>query len=84
MNKNLTISLGERWNKFIDDRVEAGRYASASEIIREALRLLEEKEAQSTLQMMRVALIEGEESGRSNPYDPVAELELIIQKLNSR
>ncbi len=41
MNVSLTPEL-ERW---VAERVESGRYTSASEVIREALRLLEEQEA---------------------------------------
>jgi antitoxin ParD1/3/4 len=40
MNVSLTPEL-ESW---VDERVRSGRYASASEVIREALRLLEEQE----------------------------------------
>jgi len=41
MNVSLTPEL-EHW---VDERVRCGRYASASEVIREALRLLEVEEA---------------------------------------
>jgi len=41
MNVSLTPEL-EHW---VDERVRSGRYASASEVIREALRLLEVEEA---------------------------------------
>lgn len=41
MNVSLTPEL-EQW---VDERVRSGRYASASEVIREALRLLEVQEA---------------------------------------
>ena len=41
MNVSLTPEL-EHW---VDERVRSGRYASASEVIREALRLLELEEA---------------------------------------
>ena len=40
MNVSLTPEL-ERW---VAERVESGRYTSASEVIRGALRLLEEQE----------------------------------------
>ena len=48
--KTQTLSLGEHWNNFIEAHVSQGRYASASELVREGLRLLEEKEANSKLE----------------------------------
>lgn len=45
MNKNTSISLGDHFTDFISMKVEEGRYNSASDVIRAALRLLEEHEA---------------------------------------
>ncbi|ODS22487.1 addiction module antitoxin [Candidatus Endobugula sertula] len=67
--KTQTLSLGEHWNGFIDTQVSQGRYASASELVREGLRLLEEKQADSQLEALRKALIEGEESGDAGILD---------------
>jgi antitoxin ParD1/3/4 len=61
--KTQTLSLGEHWNDFINALVTQGRYASASELVRDGLRLLEEKEANSKLEALRQALIDGEDSG---------------------
>jgi len=61
--RTQTVSLGEYWNNLIESLLKTGRYASVSEIMRDSLRLLEEREANSTLQFLRTALIEGEESG---------------------
>ena len=69
MIKTQTLSLGEHWNHFIQDKLDIGRYATASEVVRDALRLLEEKESKATLEMFRFALIEGEESGNSGKLD---------------
>jgi antitoxin ParD1/3/4 len=40
----VNISLTPELEQMVDDRVKSGRYASASEVIREGLRLLEEQE----------------------------------------
>lgn len=61
--RTQTVSLGEHWNNLIDLLLKSGRYASVSEIMRDSLRLLEEREANSKLQAIRTALIEGEKSG---------------------
>lgn len=41
----MNVSLGERWENFVAAAVEEGRYGSASEVVREGLRLVEEREA---------------------------------------
>ena len=47
----MNVSLGTRWEGFVENAVKAGRYASASEVVREGLRLVEEREAK--LQALR-------------------------------
>jgi antitoxin ParD1/3/4 len=41
----MNVSVGERWEKFVETMVKSGRYGSASEVVREGLRLVEEREA---------------------------------------
>lgn len=41
----MNVSVGQRWEKFIEQAVQDGRYGSASEVVREGLRLVEEREA---------------------------------------
>ncbi len=40
----MNVSLTPELEKFVQDKVEGGRYTSASEVVREALRLLEKQE----------------------------------------
>ena len=40
----MNVSLGERWEDFVAAIVGEGRYGSASEVVREGLRLVEERE----------------------------------------
>lgn len=44
----MNVSIGDRWEKFVEQAVRDGRYGSASEIVREGLRLVEEREAKLT------------------------------------
>jgi antitoxin ParD1/3/4 len=41
----MNVSIGPRWEGFVENAVKDGRYGSASEVIREGLRLVEEREA---------------------------------------
>ncbi len=50
----MNVSIGERWQAFVDRAVKDGRYGSASEVVREGLRLVEEREAR--LQALRATL----------------------------
>ena len=47
----MNVSLGSRWEEFVNTIVREGRYGSASEVVREGLRLVEEREAK--LQALR-------------------------------
>lgn len=67
MARNTSVSLGDHFTNFIDERMNTGRYNSASDVVRAGLRLLEEQETQ--LEALRAALIEGELSGEPGPFD---------------
>lgn len=67
MSRSTSVSLGEHFTAFVETQVEQGRYSSASEVVRAALRLLEEQEAKLTA--LRAALIEGEQSGEATSFD---------------
>jgi antitoxin ParD1/3/4 len=67
MSLNTSISLDDHFASFLAREVEAGRYRSASEVVRAGLRLLEDHETQ--MAALRAALIAGEESGQAEPFD---------------
>ena len=64
MPKNTSVTLGEHFEVFINDKVSGGQYASASEVIRAGLRMLEEHDTK--VAAVRQALIDGEQSGRAD------------------
>lgn len=64
-----SYTLGEHFEAFIRKQVEGGRYASASEVLRDALRLLEENEQrrQASLDALRGKIDKGRKSGKPRP-----------------
>ncbi|MFL0952708.1 type II toxin-antitoxin system ParD family antitoxin [Vibrio parahaemolyticus] len=66
MAKNTSITLGDHFDGFITNQIQSGRYGSASEVIRSALRLLETQETK--MNTLRQLLVDGEESGVAD-YD---------------
>lgn len=70
MGKNTSISIGPHFDSFIQNQIDTGRYTSTSEVVRAGLRLLEEQEEK--LKLLRKALIEGEESGWVENFNPTA------------
>lgn len=61
MAKNTSILLGDYFEKFINNQVESGRFSSASEVVRAALRMFEQEESKKTELIKE--LLKGEKSG---------------------
>ena len=61
MPKNTSMTLGDHFDGFIAQQIADGRYASASEVIRAGLRMLEVNEQK--LITLRRMLEDGEKSG---------------------
>lgn len=75
MAKNTSVTLGEHFDKFINQQLNSGRYGSASEVVRAGLRALEDQEIK--IMNLRSMLIDGENSGVADySYDSlVSELD---------
>ena len=78
MAKNTSITLGNHFTRFVEKQLEDGRFASASEVVRAGLRLLEEREAR--VKALQQALIVAEESGEPEPFDSEEFLRLMHEK----
>lgn len=61
MSRNTSVTLGEHFEGFIAQQINGGRFESKSEVIRAAMRLLEEHEKK--VMALNQALAEGEASG---------------------
>jgi antitoxin ParD1/3/4 len=71
----MNVNLGERLDKFVGDLVKSGMYQSQSEVVREGLRLLKDRESlrKMHLQELRKELqigLDQLDRGESVPWDP--------------
>ena len=56
MGRNTTITLGDHFSAFVDDRIKAGRFETTSEAVRAGLRLLEADEVKLDILRERLAV----------------------------
>ena len=77
MARTMTVDLGDELREFIESLIESGDYRTQSEVIRESLRLLREKQAESRLQALRDMLSEGLSSGEAQPWEKDAFLRKV-------
>ena len=78
MARNTSILLGEHFEDFISSKVSSGKYSSASEVVRTALRLLEAEEQKT--KNLNKALLQGEKSGLDKSFDPKVHLKKLHSK----
>lgn len=67
MAKNTSIALSDRHIDYARRKVESGEFGSVSEVVRDALRRAEERDAR--IEHLRALIREGEESGPPEPFD---------------
>lgn len=67
MAKNTSILLGDHFDTFISQQIRAGKFASASEVIRAALRQFEFEEAKKSELIKE--LKKGEKGGFVKDFD---------------
>jgi len=73
-----SLSLGEHWEDFIKNEVNSGRFKTTSEVIRAALRELEERNEK--LISLKSHLKIGEEQARLQQFVEPLEVEQIIER----
>jgi len=78
MARNTSILLGEHFEEFISNKISSGKYNSASEVIRTALRLLEEEETK--MKDINKALSQGEKRGFQKNFDSKDHLKNLHNK----
>lgn len=78
MAKNTSILLGDYFENFINGMVQTGKFSSASEVVRTALRMFEQEEAKK-LELIR-ELEKGEKSGIAKDFNRDAFLKKLKAK----
>ncbi len=69
-----SVNLGEKLEAFISEAVKGGRYGSRSEVLREGVRLVQEREALMARAMAEIQKgIDDIEAGRSEDLEVVAD-----------
>ncbi|GAB6095609.1 type II toxin-antitoxin system ParD family antitoxin [Desulfatiferula olefinivorans] len=75
-----SLSLGEHWELFIRNQIASGRYGSASEVVRDALRHMEELNDKRTA--LRLHLAEGEAQARDGIFIKDFSMDKLINELD--
>jgi len=78
-----SYAIGDHFEQFIRKQVDGGRYASASEVVREALRVLEGRERMREIELeeFRSKIREGIESPAIAAEDAFQRLEAKYQAM---
>ena len=77
-----SLSLGEHWEAFIKEEIKSGRYSTASEVVRDALRELEDRGKR--LEALRAHLAEGAGQAASKDFVEDFDIEAVIERAKTR
>ncbi len=77
---NTSLTLGKHWETFIKNEISSGRYGSASEVVRAALRELEERK--SKLDVLRAHLAQGSAQAARGEFVEDYSIEGVISELD--
>ncbi|NEP60140.1 MAG: type II toxin-antitoxin system ParD family antitoxin [Symploca sp. SIO2G7] len=81
----MNVSLTPELEQFVQEKVKSGRYQSASEVIREALRLLEEQDKilQMQIEKLRSQIAIGIEQGNQGEvFDGEEVVREMLEEIN--
>jgi antitoxin ParD1/3/4 len=77
-----SLSLGGHWEEFIRNEITSGRYSSASDVVRDALRELEDRGKR--LEALRTHLAEGAELAAKNDFIEGFDIRDVVSRAKSR
>jgi antitoxin ParD1/3/4 len=76
--KTINVSLPERLDEFVQAKVASGGYSSASEVVREGLRLLQQYDDER-LRTLRAAIRQGLESGEGKLLEEITTDDVVTR-----
>jgi len=76
-----SLSLGNHWEVFIKNEISSGRYGSASEVVRDALRSMEERK--SKLEALRAYLAQGAQQAKAGNFVDDFSMDSLISDLDN-
>jgi antitoxin ParD1/3/4 len=76
-----SLSLGEHWEIYIKNEISSGRYGSASEVVREALRAMEERKTK--LEALRSHLAQGAAQATEGNFIDNFSMDSLISDLDN-
>lgn len=77
-----SLSLGGHWEEFIKQEIKSGRYSTASEVVRDALRELEDRGKR--LEALREHLAEGAGQAAKKDFVEGFDIESLIERTKAR
>ncbi|MEE4163796.1 MAG: type II toxin-antitoxin system ParD family antitoxin [Woeseiaceae bacterium] len=77
-----SLSLGGHWEEFIKQEIKSGRYSTASEVVRDALRELEDRGKR--LEALRAHLAEGAGQAARKDFVKGYDIESVIERTKDR
>jgi antitoxin ParD1/3/4 len=82
----MNVSLGTKWDQFVEGKVQSGDFQTASEVIREGLRLLEKEELLKKISVSSLAELEARllESPKSLDAGKGVDGAKVLAKLRKR
>ena len=76
-----SLSLGKHWEVYIKNEIASGRYGSASEVVRDALRAMEERK--SKLEALRSHLAQGAQQASTGEFVESFSMDTLINDLDN-
>lgn len=82
----MNVSLGDKWEQFVEGKVKSGDFQTASEVLREGLRLLEKEELLKRISVGSLAELEAKllESAESLDAGKGVDAEEVFARLRKR